>query len=45
MDMPVFLLHNKLNLGGIFDAAGCKISLTCFSDEQYYNLVWVKAEK
>ena len=37
--MCLFLLHNKLNLGAIFDAAGRKISSTIFSDERYWDYV------
>ena len=39
------LLHNKLNLGAIFDIAGRKTSLTFFRDKRYWDLICVKAKK
>jgi len=39
------LLHNKLNLGAIFDTVGRKASSTFFSVERYLDLISVKAEK
>jgi len=41
----VFLLHNKLNLGALFDTAGRKASSTFFSVKRYLDLISVKAEK
>lgn len=45
MDVPVFLLRNKSNLGGMFETAGRKTSSTFFSAERYWDLICVKAEK
>lgn len=43
--MFLFLLHNKLNLGILFDTAGRKTTFTLFSVERYLLLIKVKAEK
>ena len=38
-------MHNILNLGATLDTTGRKISLTFFSNKQYWDLICVKAEK
>jgi len=44
-EMACFLLHNKLNLGAIFNTVGRKASSMFFSVERYLDLISVKAEK
>ena len=42
--MRLFFTEYKLNLNAIFDTAGRRISSLFFSDEQYWDLICVKAE-